>query len=108
MNRGEPVHKSRNMCEDGCGQEERKIVHQPVEVEENGDVSFDGGGVLMFTGRLLLAMRDNTALTRADLFEMAAKHGLLEKVTLPTGIEMYRFTDIADLCVDQVPTGTIQ
>jgi len=96
------------MCKDGFVLEERKIVHQPVMSDDGDEISFDGGGVLMFTGKLLLAMRDNTPLTRADLFEMAAKHGLLEKVRLPTGIEMYRFTDVADLCVDQVPTGTIQ
>lgn len=108
MNRDAPVHKSRNMCEDGCVQAGRKTVHQPVEVEENGDISFCGGGIMMFTGKLLLAMRDNTTLTRQDLFEIATKHGLLEKVTLPTGVDIYRFTDIGDLCVEQVPTGTIQ
>jgi hypothetical protein len=105
MRRERPVHKLRNMCEDGCGQVGRTSVHQPVELDE---VSYDGGGILLFAGKVLLAMRDGTPLSRDELVDTAVRVGLMERLDLPTGHSLFRFTDTGDLCIEQVPVGTIQ
>lgn len=81
-------------------------MSEGVVVEEE-EILGDGTGVLMFTGRVLLSIRSGTPMDYNQLLREAIKVGLVE-VHSDLAATRLSFSNMGQLCIDQVPEGTIQ